>query len=227
VLKCKRDATAGALTWRVRRCGRRSTTLPRATRCSLRSSPAWGRSPIGRLTRTARSALVRAIVFQQLAGAAARAIHGRVRTAVGEQLTAETLSATSDATLRAAGLSANKVESLRDLSAKVLDRTVTLSRTSKRSDEELIAGLVSVRGIGRWTAEMYLMFQLRRLDVWPVDDLGVRQGYALAWQLDPAPTAKQLQPLGERFRPYRSIVARYCWAAVPLLRPGGTEATLR
>jgi DNA-3-methyladenine glycosylase II len=71
------------------------------------------------------------------------------------------------------------------------------------------------------------MFQLRRLDVWPVDDLGVRQGYGLAWGLDPAPTAKELQPLGERFRPYRSVVARYCWAAVPLLRAGGTEAALR
>jgi DNA-3-methyladenine glycosylase II len=74
---------------------------------------------------------------------------------------------------------------------------------------------------------MYLMFQLRRLDVWPVDDLGVRQGYALAWQLDPAQTPKQLEPLGDRFRPYRSIAARYCWAAVPLLRPGSTEPTLR
>jgi 3-methyladenine DNA glycosylase/8-oxoguanine DNA glycosylase len=84
-----------------------------------------------------------------------------------------------------------------------------------------------VRGIGRWTAEMYLMFQLRRLDVWPVDDLGVRQGYGLAWRIDPPPTSKQLEPLGDRFRPYRSIVARYCWAAVPLLRPGGTAASLR
>ena len=115
--------------------------------------------------------------------------------------------------LRAAGLSGNKLASLRDLSARVLDGTVVLTRTSRRSDEELVARLTSVRGIGRWTAEMYLMFQLRRLDVWPVDDLGVRQGYGLAWGIDPPPTAKQLDPLGERFRPYRSIVARYCWAA--------------
>jgi DNA-3-methyladenine glycosylase II len=172
-------------------------------------------------------ALVRAIVYQQLAGPAARAIHGRLRTTVGEELTPAAVAATSDPALRAAGLSANKLASLRDLSAKVLDGTVVLTRTSARSDEELIAGLVTVRGIGRWTAEMYLMFQLRRLDVWPVDDLGVRQGYALAWQLDPAPTPKHLEPLGDRFRPYRSIVARYCWAAVPLLRPGSTEPTLR
>ena len=172
-------------------------------------------------------ALVRAIVYQQLAGRAAQAIHGRLRTTVGEALTPATLAATPDPALRAAGLSANKLASLRDLSAKVLDGTVALTRTSARSDEELIARLVTVRGIGRWTAEMYLMFQLRRLDVWPVDDLGVRQGYALAWQLEPAPTPKQLEPLGDRFRPYRSIVARYCWAAVPLLRPGSTEPALR
>jgi DNA-3-methyladenine glycosylase II len=173
------------------------------------------------------AALVRAIVFQQLAGRAAQAIFGRVRAAVGEELTPESLNAASDAALRAAGLSANKLASLRDLSAKVLDGTVVLTRTSRRSDEELISRLTAVRGIGRWTAEMYLMFQLRRLDVWPVDDLGVREGYALAWKLDPPPTPKELEPLGERFRPYRSIVARYCWAAVPLLRPGGTDATLR
>jgi 3-methyladenine DNA glycosylase/8-oxoguanine DNA glycosylase len=172
-------------------------------------------------------ALVRAIVYQQLAGRAAQAIHGRLRTTVGEVLTPETLAATPDPALRAAGLSANKLASLRDLSAKVMDGTVVLTRTSGRSDEELVAMLVSVRGIGRWTAEMYLMFQLRRLDVWPVDDLGVRQGYALAWQLEPAPTPKQLELLGDRFRPYRSILARYCWAAVPLLRPGSTESALR
>ena len=172
-------------------------------------------------------ALVRAIVFQQLAGRAAQAIHGRVRATVGDTLTPETLNKASDAALRAAGLSANKLASLRDLSAKVLDGTVVLTRTSRRSEHELVAELVTVRGIGRWTAEMYLMFQLRRLDVWPVDDLGVRQGYGLAWKLEPPPTAKQLEPLGDRFRPYRSIVARYCWAAVPLFRRDGTDPALR
>jgi DNA-3-methyladenine glycosylase II len=173
------------------------------------------------------AALVRAIVFQQLAGRAAQAIYGRVRATVGDTLTPEALNAVSDADLRAAGLSANKLASLRDLSTKVLAGTVVLGRTSRRNDEELIERLTTVRGIGRWTAEMYLIFQLRRLDVWPVDDLGVRQGYALAWKTDPPPTPKQLEPLGDRFRPYRSIVARYCWAAVPLLRGGGTAASLR
>jgi DNA-3-methyladenine glycosylase II len=171
-------------------------------------------------------ALVRAIVYQQLAGRAAQAIHGRVRATVGETLTPETLNAVPDEALRAAGLSANKLASLRDLSAKILDGTVVLTRSTRLSDDEQIAALVTVRGIGRWTAEMYLMFEQRRLDVWPVDDLGVRQGYAAAWSIDPPPTAKQLDPLGERFRPYRSIVARYCWAAVALLR-GGTDPALR
>ena len=171
-------------------------------------------------------ALVRAIVFQQLAGRAASAIHGRVRALVPGPLTPEALVSVPDADLRAAGLSAAKLASLRDLSAKVLDGTVTLRYTGRRSDDDIIGRLVTVRGIGRWTAEMFLMFELRRLDVWPVDDLGVRQGYALAWGLDPAPTPKQLAPLGDPFRPYRSVVARYCWEAIALFR-GGTDPSLR
>jgi len=171
-------------------------------------------------------ALVRAIVYQQLAGRAAYAIHQRVRAAVGSVVTPEALAAVPDDALRAAGLSGNKLASLRDLSAKILDGSVELNRSSRESDDELIAALVTVRGIGRWTAEMYLMFELRRLDVWPVDDLGIRQGYGLAWGVEPTPTAKELVPLGDRFRPYRSIVARYCWEAVALFR-GGTDPALR
>jgi DNA-3-methyladenine glycosylase II len=170
--------------------------------------------------------LVRAIVFQQLAGNAARAIHQRVRATVEGDLSPAALAAVPDETLRAAGLSANKLASLRDLCAKVLDGTVDLARLSRRTDEEIVARLSTVRGIGTWTAEMFLMFELRRQDVWPVDDLGVRQGYGLAWGLDPPPRAKELQPLGERFRPFRSIVARYCWEAVALFR-GGTDPSLR
>ena len=170
-------------------------------------------------------ALVRSITFQQLAGNAARAIHGRVRATVPGDFTPAALLAVPDETLRAAGLSGNKLLALRDLSAKVIDGTVDLDK-SARPDDEIIASLVTVRGIGRWTAEMYLMFELRRLDVWPVDDLGIRQGYGLAWNLDPPPSAKELEPLGDRFRPYRSIVARYCWEAVALFR-GGTDPSLR
>jgi DNA-3-methyladenine glycosylase II len=171
-------------------------------------------------------ALLRAIVFQQLAGKAAAAIHQRVRATVPGALTPEALDEVSDAALRGAGLSANKLLSLRDLSAKVQDGTVVLEDSARLADDEIVERLSTVRGIGRWTAEMYLMFELRRLDVWPVDDLGVRQGYGLAWRLDPAPRAKELLPLGERFRPYRSIVARYCWQAVHLFR-AGTDPGLR
>jgi len=171
-------------------------------------------------------ALVRAIVFQQLAGHAANAIYQRVRALVDGPLTPAALLAVPDDDLRGAGLSAAKFASLRDLSAKVLDGTVVLGGASRVPDEEIISRLIMVRGIGRWTAEMYLMFELRRLDVWPVDDLGVRQGYGLAWSLDPPPTPRQLQPLGDRFRPYRSVVARYCWEAVALAR-GGTDPALR
>jgi 3-methyladenine DNA glycosylase/8-oxoguanine DNA glycosylase len=167
-------------------------------------------------------ALVRAIVFQQLAGRAAEAILGRVVAAAGGELSPEALAAAPDETLRAAGLSASKLASLRDLSAKVLDGTVDLA-TSSGCDDEIIASLVTVRGIGPWTAAMSLMFESRRLDVWPRDDFGVRQGYGLAWGLDPPPTARQLAPLGE---PFRSIVARYCWEAVALFR-GGTDPALR
>jgi DNA-3-methyladenine glycosylase II len=171
-------------------------------------------------------ALVRAIVFQQLAGHAANAIYRRVRALVDGPLTPAALLAVPDHDLKGAGLSAAKFASLRDLSAKVLDGTVVLGGSSRMSDGAIITGLVTVRGIGRWTAEMYLIFELRRLDVWPVDDLGVRQGYGLAWSLDPPPTARQLEPLGDRFRPYRSVVARYCWEAVALAR-GGTDPALR
>ena len=191
------------------------------------SSPASARSATARGTRTGRSPPSCARSSSSNSPAARRR---RSTAACGQRwanLTPEAFNSVSDADLRAAGLSANKLASLRDLSAKVLDGTVVLTRTSRRSDDELIARLTAVRGIGRWTAEMYLMFQLRRLDVWPVDDLGIRQGYGLAWKLDPPPTPKQLDPLGDRFRPYRSIVARYCWAAVPLLRPAGTATSLR
>jgi DNA-3-methyladenine glycosylase II len=171
-------------------------------------------------------ALVRAIVFQQLAGVAARAIHQRVRATVAGPLTPEALVRVPDEALRAAGLSGAKLASLRDLSEKVLAGTVVLDGAARLPDDEIVARLTTVRGIGRWTAEMYLMFELRRMDVWPVDDLGVREGYGIAWTLRPAPRAKELAPLGDRFRPYRSIVARYCWEAVALFRRG-TDPSLR
>jgi DNA-3-methyladenine glycosylase II len=166
-------------------------------------------------------ALARAIVYQQLAGAAAAAIHGRLIAALDGEVTPERLLSLPDGTLRTVGLSGNKTASLRDLAAKVLDGKVVLDphRLRAESDPEVIARLTAVRGIGTWTAQMFLMFQLRRLDVWPTGDLGVRKGFGLAWQI-PTPTAKQLEPLGDPYRPYRSVVAWYCWRAAEIY--GGT-----
>jgi DNA-3-methyladenine glycosylase II len=172
---------------------------------------------LGRRTGSHFAGLVEAIVYQQLAGPAASAIHRRLVSALDEDVQPETLLALPDETLRAAGLSANKARSLRDLAAKVLDGTVVLSPRglSRQSDEEVIARLSTVRGIGPWTAQMFLIFRLRRLDVWPTGDFGVRQGYGLAWNI-PTPTARELEPLGEPYRPYRTVVAWYCWRAVEL-----------
>ena len=174
------------------------------------------------------AALVRSITYQQLAGAAAAAIHGRLVVALGGQVEPAALLALSAEQLRAAGLSANKAASLRDLAAKALDGTVVLDprRLSRESDEEVIARLTAVRGIGEWTAHMFLIFQLRRLDVWPTGDLGVRKGYGLAWGI-PTPTAKELQLLGDELRPFRSVAAWYCWRATELFAGAAASAVTR
>jgi DNA-3-methyladenine glycosylase II len=184
-----------------------------------------------RLSRPAEShfaALVRAIVYQQLAGVAAAAIHGRLVAALDGDPRPEALIALPDETLRAVGLSRNKAASLRDLSAKVIDGTVVLSPRglARESDEEIVARLSAVRGIGPWTAEMFLIFQLRRLDVWPTGDLGVRRGYGLAWRI-PAPGARELQRLGDPYRPYRSVLAWYCWRAAELYAGAADSALTR
>jgi DNA-3-methyladenine glycosylase II len=173
-------------------------------------------------------ALVRAIVYQQLAGAAARAIHGRLIAALGGQVTPQRLLSLPDEALRSAGLSASKTASLRDLAAKIEDGTVVLDPAGLRaeSDAEVVARLSTVRGIGKWTAEMFLMFQLRRLDVWPTGDLGVRKGFGLAWGI-PTPTAKELEPLGDPYRPYRSVVAWYCWRAAEIYGRAADSALTR
>jgi DNA-3-methyladenine glycosylase II len=171
--------------------------------------------------------LVRAIVYQQLAGAAAAAIHGRLTAALGE-VTPERLLALPTEALRTAGLSARKAASLQDLASKVLDGTVVLDPAGLRaeSDAEVVERLSTVLGIGTWTAQMFLMFQLRRLDVWPTGDLGVRKGFGLAWGI-PTPTPKQLEPLGDPYRPYRSVVAWYCWRAAELYGRAAESALTR
>lgn len=153
------------------------------------------------------------MLYQQLAGKAAATIHGRFVDLVGGDVSPERVLALAPGDLRAVGVSGAKEASLRDLAAKVLDGTVDLDAVSRLADEEVVGQLVTVRGIGRWTAEMFLLFQLRRLDVWPTGDLGVRKGFALAWGLPAMPAPRELETLGEPYRPYRSIVAWYCWRA--------------
>jgi DNA-3-methyladenine glycosylase II len=184
-----------------------------------------------RLRKPAEShfaALVRAIVYQQLAGPAASAIHGRLVAVMGGKVEPDVLIELPIESLRGAGLSGNKTASLRDLASKVLDGTVELEprRLARESDAEVIARLTAVRGIGEWTSHMFLLFQLRRLDVWPTGDLGVRRGYGLAWGIA-MPTAKELAPLGDRFRPYRSVVAWYCWRAAELYAGTADSALTR
>ena len=162
-------------------------------------------------------ALVRSILYQQLAGRAAATIHGRFVALAEGDVTPERVVGLAPADMRAAGLSGNKALSVVDLAAKVLDGTVILDprRLARASDEEVIVRLSAVRGIGRWTAEMFLIFQLRRFDVWPTGDLGVRKGYGLAHRT-PMPSAKELEPLGDVYRPYRSVAAWYCWRAAEI-----------
>ena len=179
-------------------------------------------------TETYFAALVRSVLYRQLAGAAAAAIHGRLIAALGGEVTPKRLLSLPPGTLRSVGLSANKTASLQDLANKVLDGTVVLDSPWLRaeSDAEVVVRLSTVRGIGKWTAEMFLMFQLRRLDVWPTGDLGVRKGFGLAWGI-PTPTAKELEPLGDPYRPYRSVVAWYCWRAVELYKGAADSALTR
>jgi len=159
-------------------------------------------------------ALLRSILYQQLAGAAAAAIHRRLVAALDDRVEPDAVLALSTEEMRAAGLSGNKTASIRDLAAKVTDGTVVLDgrKLSRLPDEEVITRLSTVRGIGRWTAEMFLMFQLRRIDVWPTADLGVRRGYGLAHGI-PMPSPKELEGYGDAYRPYRSVAAWYCWRA--------------
>jgi DNA-3-methyladenine glycosylase II len=159
------------------------------------------------------------ICYQQLAGRAAAAIHGRFEALFDGPPTPAAVLALPIETLRGAGLSNAKATSIRDLAEKVETGAVELDRVARMPDEKVVKELILVRGIGEWTAHMFLMFQMGRLDVWPTLDYGVRSGFALMYGIDPMPTPKQLEPLGDSFRPYRSLVAWYCWQAVDTVTP--------
>ena len=157
------------------------------------------------------NALIRAIVYQQLAGKAAASIHGRFLAVFGGEPRPEQVLAAAETDLRGAGLSNAKTLAVRDLALRATDGTVPLEAMDDLADGEIISRLSAVRGIGRWTAEMFLIFQLGRMDVWPVDDLAVRRGFAAIHGLPEWPKPKELDALGEIYRPYRTAAAWYCW----------------
>ncbi len=168
--------------------------------------------------------LAQAIAHQQLNGTAARTILTRFIHSCGREglfPTPEAVLAAPQATLRAAGFSFAKIASLRDLAEKTVSRVVPDHETlDTLSDEEIITRLTEVRGIGRWTVEMMLIFRLGRPDVLPVDDFGVRNGFRLAYGLRKMPSPKALAAFGVRWAPHRSLAAWYMWRAVELSRAG-------
>jgi DNA-3-methyladenine glycosylase II len=165
--------------------------------------------------------LIRSIAYQQLHARAAEAIFGRFLALYPDESfpSAASILATDDLTLRACGFSGAKVATIRGIAEKLLDGTVpTREAAMAMTDEELIQRLVSLRGVGRWTVEMLLIFTLERPDVLPVDDFGVREGWRLLKSLDQKPTPKELGRIGAAWSPYRSTATWYLWRAVELLR---------
>ena len=173
----------------------------------------------GRPRRPHFASLARMICYQQLAGRAAATIHGRFEALFEGRPDPVSVLAIAPEKLRGAGLSANKAASIVDLAHKVSSGVVQLHRAGRLSDEEVVRELILVRGIGEWTAHMFLMFQLGRTDVWPTLDYGVRNGYAQLYELPSMPTPRELEPLGDRFKPHRSLVAWYCWRVVDTRTP--------
>jgi 3-methyladenine DNA glycosylase/8-oxoguanine DNA glycosylase len=177
-------------------------------------------------TRSRKSpflALAESIAYQQLNGKAAATIYGRFHALYpGKGPTPERVLETSDEAMRGAGLSRAKILAIKDLAAKTIDGTVpTAARLSALEDEAIIERLTSIRGIGRWTAEMLLMFRLGRADVLPATDYGVRQGFAIAYRKRALPSPAKLLAHGERWRPYRSVASWYLWRAVDLKGKNG------
>lgn len=196
---------------------------PAALRALDRRDPALGRArrrldpfpgyPIRGQTGSHFHALARSIIYQQLAGAAARTIHDRVLGLTpGRRFPRpEELERIGDSTLRSAGLSAAKLAALRDLSARVLDGRLPLTAISRRPDDEVVDRLVEVRGIGPWTAQMFLMFRLGRLDVLAPGDLGLQEGMRRLDGLAERPGPRELAARGERWAPLRSVASWVLW----------------
>jgi len=173
--------------------------------------------------------LARSILYQQLSGKAAATIVGRVEKAIGsKKITTKSLATVQDEQLRACGVSGNKTLALRDLAARAGQGEIPgAAHFSKLSNDEIIEKLVAVRGIGRWTVEMMLMFRLGRPDVLPVDDLGVRKGAQIIDKLEVMPTPRELILRGEKWAPYRTLAAMYCWRIVDSMSEAKAEAKVK
>ena len=164
--------------------------------------------------------LAQSIAYQQLNGTAAATIWGRVEQAAESTVVLpEHVLGLGEQRLRECGLSGAKTRSMLDLSGRVLTGELALGRIGRLEDEAVIEALIPVWGIGRWTAQMFLMFTLGRLDVWPTGDFGVRAGFGRAWGLGASPDERQLAELGEPFIGARSLVAWYCWRAADTALP--------
>lgn len=181
-----------------------AAVIQRTGPCALR--PPWG--------HTLFDALLRSIVYQQLSGKAAATILSRVVALYAPSPTPDpaVMLATDEALLRSAGLSRNKTLALKDLARHAIAGTIpTLAEARALSDDELVERLTVIRGIGRWTVEMLLIFRLGRLDVLPLDDLGVRKGFQRAYGMRRLPAAVTIARRAARWRPYRSVASWYLW----------------
>lgn len=160
------------------------------------------------------SSLCRSILYQQLSGKSAAAIHGRFLQLYADNPTPEVILNTPDEILRGVGISRPKIVYLKDLAQKTLDGLPTLVKLEVMEDEAIIQELIKVKGIGRWTVQMLLIFRLHRLDVLPVDDLGIRSGIRRLYSLPELPNKKMVQQLGEKWKPYCTIASWYVWRSL-------------
>ena len=158
--------------------------------------------------------LVESVISQQLAVKAADTIFGRVKKAAGGRIIPARIAALSEAEMREAGVSGAKFKTIQGLAAASLNKEINFNKLHEiESDEEIYSQLTNLWGIGPWTVDVFMMFQLGRLDIWPTGDLGVRRGWEKIYKLPEEITPKALELKGEKFRPYRSVVAWYCWRA--------------
>jgi DNA-3-methyladenine glycosylase II len=204
------DIHAKAVAHLGKACPSMKTLIRRVGPCTLEIEA--GRTPF--------QALVNAVAHQQLHGKAAQTILGRFRQLFGGRFPGpKALAGVTDDQLRGVGFSRAKAAAIRDLAEKSISGVVPGAKAiALLSDEEIIARITQVRGVGKWTVEMLLIFTLGRRDVWPTDDFGVRAGWRIAYGMDEMPSPKELHLLGEKFRPHRSVAAWYLWRATDLNR---------